>query len=199
MGRGHRSRTQRRQGLSRGHSRRARGQANGFYEGAGEDGRIRSATRGDSAREDSVDTRHACIKVTKFGAHVTCHSESSAAATICWVRGSKTKYSPGMSEANWLKRRRAVSKSPTTASKTRFPRRSFLKMSNEDKTSSAPDSSDCPLSSVGGGSSNFPFHLVFFPAAYFLSSKAFGVIAMVTWITPIERGLVNLLPYPSLS
>jgi hypothetical protein len=33
------------------------------------------------------------------------------AATIWWVRESKTKYSPGMSEANRLKRRHAVSKS----------------------------------------------------------------------------------------
>jgi hypothetical protein len=68
----------------------------------------------------------------KIHAQVACRGDSSMAATTWWVRGSKTKYSPGMSEANWLKRKRAVSKSATTASKTGFPRRSFLRMSNED-------------------------------------------------------------------
>jgi hypothetical protein len=66
-------------------------------------------------------------------AHVTCHSELSRAATIWWVRVSKTKYSPGVTEASCLRRRRAVSKSPTMPSKIGIPRRSLLRMSNEGK------------------------------------------------------------------
>jgi hypothetical protein len=58
---------------------------------------------------------------------------------------------------------------------------------------------DIQLSGVGGGSDNFPFHFVFFPTAYFLSFEGFSVEAVVTWITAIERGVINLLPYPSLS
>jgi hypothetical protein len=55
-----------------------------------------------------------------------------------------------------------------------------------------------PLSSGGGGPDNFLFHLVFFPAASFLSGEGFSVVAVVACITAIERGVVNLLPYPSL-
>jgi len=54
------------------------------------------------------------------------------------------------------------------------------------------------LSGAGGGSGNFPFHFVFFPTASFLSGEGFSVVAVVTGITAIERGVVNLLPYPSL-
>ena len=57
---------------------------------------------------------------------------------------------------------------------------------------------DIQLSGVGGGSDNFPFHFVFFPTASFLSGEGFSVIAMVAWIAAIERGVINLLPYPSL-
>jgi hypothetical protein len=42
-----------------------------------------------------------------------------------WTRA----YSPGMTEANWLRRSRAVSMSPTASSQTGFPLRSFLKIS----------------------------------------------------------------------
>ena len=55
-----------------------------------------------------------------------------------------------------------------------------------------------PLSGVGGSPGNFPFHLVFFPAARFLSGEGFSVVPVVAWITATERGVVNLLPYPSL-
>jgi hypothetical protein len=52
---------------------------------------------------------------------------------------------------------------------------------------------------LSGGSSNFPFHLVFFPAASFISDEGFGVVVVVGWISAIEKGVVNLLPYPSLA
>jgi hypothetical protein len=55
-----------------------------------------------------------------------------------------------------------------------------------------------PLSGVGGGSDNFPFHFVFFPTTSFLSFEGFSVIAVVIWVTGVERGVVNLLSYPSL-
>jgi hypothetical protein len=54
------------------------------------------------------------------------------------------------------------------------------------------------LSGAGSGSGNFAFHLVFFPAAYFLSSENFRVVTVIAWITAIERRVVNLLPHPSL-
>jgi len=54
------------------------------------------------------------------------------------------------------------------------------------------------LSGAGGGSDNFPFHFVFFPTASFLSGEGFSVVAVITWITAIERGVINLLPNPSL-
>src|SRR5439155_23931915 len=54
------------------------------------------------------------------------------------------------------------------------------------------------LSGVGSGSDNFPFHFVFFPAASFLSFGGCSVVVVVTWVTAIDRGVVNLLPYPSL-
>ena len=54
------------------------------------------------------------------------------------------------------------------------------------------------LSGVGGGSDNFPFYFVFFPAASFLSVQGFSMKAVVTWITAVECRVVNLLPYPSL-
>ena len=54
------------------------------------------------------------------------------------------------------------------------------------------------LSGVGVGSDNFPFHFVFFPTASFLSGEGFGMVVMVTWIAALERGVVNLLAYPSL-
>jgi hypothetical protein len=57
---------------------------------------------------------------------------------------------------------------------------------------------DIQLSGVGGGSDNFPFHFVLFPTASFLSFEGFSVEAVVTWITAIERGVINLLPYPSV-
>jgi len=65
-------------------------------------------------------------------------------------------------------------------------------------TSLSPDSSECPLSSAGSGSSNFPFHLVFFPAASLPYGGGFRVVAVVAWIAAIESGVVNLFPYPSL-
>ncbi len=40
------------------------------------------------------------------------------------------------------------------------------------------------------------FHLMFFPAACFLSGKEVSVVAVVACITAIERGVLNLLPYP---
>jgi len=66
------------------------------------------------------------------------------------------------------------------------------------RTSLSRDSSECPLSGEGRGSGNFLFHLVFFPAAFFLSGEEFRVVTVVAWLTAIERGVVNLLPYPSL-
>ena len=54
------------------------------------------------------------------------------------------------------------------------------------------------LGGVGGGSDNFPFHFVFFPTAPFVSFERFSVIAVVAWITTVERRVVNLFPYPSL-
>jgi len=56
-----------------------------------------------------------------------------------------------------------------------------------------------PLSGIGGGSANFGFHLVFFPAAYFLPGERFSVVAVVAWITAIERWNLNLFPYPSFT
>src|SRR5260370_33473980 len=51
-------------------------------------------------------------------------------ATIWCVRWSKTKYSPGITDASSLSRQRAVSKSFTQSSQTGFPRTSFLNMSS---------------------------------------------------------------------
>ena len=53
----HRAGIQRRQGVGRGRSRRARGQADGFYQVAGEGGRL--ATGGERPASDQVDPRHA--------------------------------------------------------------------------------------------------------------------------------------------
>ena len=53
-----------------------------------------------------------------------------------------------------------------------------------------------PLSGVGSVRGNFLFHLVFFPATWFLSGEGFS--AAVACITAIECGVVNLLAYPSL-
>jgi hypothetical protein len=137
--------------------------------------------------------------LSKIHAHVTCHAESSVAATIWWVRGSKTKYSPGRSEDNWLKRRRAVSKSFTTASKMGFPpRRSFLRISNEDKNMAlSSNCSEQPLCGVGCGPANLLFRLMF-PCSFLPSGEAFSVLAVGGWITAVERGVVDLFPYPSL-
>ena len=55
------------------------------------------------------------------------------------------------------------------------------------------------LSGAGGVSDNFPFQFVFFPAASFLSGERFRVVVMVTWIAVLERGVINLLTYPSLA
>jgi hypothetical protein len=52
------------------------------------------------------------------------------------------------------------------------------------------------LSGVGVGSPNF--HLVFLPAAFFLSSEEFSVVAVVAWVAAIQRSVINLLSYPSL-
>ena len=49
------------------------------------------------------------------------------------------------------------------------------------------------------GSGNFPFRLFSFPAASLLSEEGFGVVVVVGWISAIEKGVVNLLPYPSLA
>lgn len=54
------------------------------------------------------------------------------------------------------------------------------------------------LSGVGLGSINFHLHLVLFPAACFLSGEGFSVVAEVAGLTTMERGIVNLLPYPPL-
>jgi hypothetical protein len=71
-------------------------------------------------------------------------------------------------------------------------------MSNEDKNIVYPTDAHASLSGVGGGSGTFQFHLVFFPTASFLSGEGFSVVAVVAWIAAIERGIVNLLPHPSL-
>ena len=54
------------------------------------------------------------------------------------------------------------------------------------------------LRSVGRDSSCFPFHFVFFPAAFNLRGEGFSVVAAVTWIVAIMRNIVNLLAHPSL-
>lgn len=54
----------------------------------------------------------------------------------------------------------------------------------------------CFLSGVGVGLPNF--HLVFLPAACFLSGEGFSVVAVVAWVAAIECRVINLLPYPSL-
>jgi hypothetical protein len=60
------------------------------------------------------------------------------------------------------------------------------------------DSTPAFLSGVGVGTANFHFHLVFLPAACFLSGEEFSVVAVVVWVVAIERRVINLLPYPSL-
>jgi|SRR5580704_11341803 hypothetical protein len=60
------------------------------------------------------------------------------------------------------------------------------------------DSTPAFLSGVGMGSANFHFHLVFLPAACFLSGEEFSVVAVVAWVAAIECRVINLLPYPSL-
>jgi hypothetical protein len=50
-----------------------------------------------------------------------------------------------------------------------------------------------------GGSSNFPFHLVFFPTAFTLSSEGLGMVVMVACVSAIETGVINLLAHPSLA
>jgi hypothetical protein len=56
---------------------------------------------------------------------------------------------------------------------------------------------ECPLSGPRSGPRNFLFHLMFFPAAFFLLGEEFSVVAVIAWIAAIEGGVVNLLPYPS--
>src|ERR1700687_396399 len=56
------------------------------------------------------------------------------------------------------------------------------KYQTKTSTSVSPDSSECPLSSAGCGSGNFPFHLVFFPAASLLYGERLRVVAAVAWI-----------------
>jgi hypothetical protein len=56
-----------------------------------------------------------------------------------------------------------------------------------------------PPVGVGVRLANYRFHLVFFPAACFLSGRGFGVVAAVAWIAAIERGVVNFLPHPPFS
>src|SRR5260370_12345936 len=51
-------------------------------------------------------------------------------ATIWCVRWSKTKYSPGITDASSFTRHRAVSKSFTQSRQTGFPLTPFLNMSN---------------------------------------------------------------------
>jgi hypothetical protein len=58
---------------------------------------------------------------------------------------------------------------------------------------------ECPLSGVGVVPGNFLFHLMLFPAAYFLADEEFGVVAAVACITSIARRVVNFFPNPSLS
>jgi hypothetical protein len=53
--------------------------------------------------------------------------------------------------------------------------------------------------SSGGSSENLPFHFVLFPTASLLSLEGFTVVAEVTRITTIERGVVDLLAGPFLS
>ena len=66
------------------------------------------------------------------------------------------------------------------------------------KLTSNSSSKMSALGGVGGGLDNFPLHFVFFPTASLLSFEWFSVIAVVSWITAVERRVVNLLPYPSL-
>jgi len=72
------------------------------------------------------------------------------------------------------------------------------KYQTKTSTSVSPYSSECSLSSAGCGSGNFSFHLVFFPAAPLVHGERLRVVAAVAWIAAIERGVVNLFPYPSL-
>jgi hypothetical protein len=53
--------------------------------------------------------------------------------------------------------------------------------------------------SSGGSSQNLPFHFALFPAASLLSLEGFRVVAEVTRITAIGRGVVDLLADPFLS
>jgi ABC-type uncharacterized transport system permease subunit len=58
---------------------------------------------------------------------------------------------------------------------------------------------EIPLSAICRGSGDFLFHLMFFPATFFLSGEGFSVVAVVVCITAIDRGVVNLLSDPSLA
>jgi hypothetical protein len=71
-------------------------------------------------------------------------------------------------------------------------------MSNEDKNMLILQLFRVPYKRRGCGPGNFLFHLMFFPAASFLSSEEFSVVAAVAWITASEFRVVNLFPYPSL-
>ncbi len=46
---------------------------------------------------------------------------------------------------------------------------------------------------------NFLFHVMFFPAAYFLAGEEFGVVAAVAHLNAIVRRVVNFFANPSLS
>jgi len=50
---------------------------------------------------------------------------------------------------------------------------------------------------VDDGLANFHFHLVLFRTAFFLPGEGPRMVAVVAWIMPIERRVINLLPYPS--
>jgi hypothetical protein len=71
-------------------------------------------------------------------------------------------------------------------------------MSNEDRELFFFPLCGVPCKRRGCSPGNFLFHLMFFPAASFLPSEGFSVVTVVAWFTSIERGVVNLLSYPSL-
>lgn len=71
-------------------------------------------------------------------------------------------------------------------------------MSNEDRKLFFFPLCGVPSKPRGYGTGNFLFHLMFFPAASFLPGEGFSVVTLVAWITSIERGIINLLSYPSL-
>src|SRR6516165_7156643 len=80
-----------------------------------------------------------------------------------------------------------------------FASRNWVTDANRHSVPQTRPPKSVKAAALAASSEKFSFHFVFFPTASLVFREGFNMIAVVTRIACVERGVVNLLAYPSLT